>query len=180
MQLRFTADGVLPPRDHDLTIEELRASMLVTGPEGHDPGWDSSWRAKLVDNLTILVRQLWTVGIEEIFIDGSFAQDKNRPNDIDGYFVCDLRQQVSGELERKLNALDPHRAWGWSEHIRYPGRLLPLQRIYKVVLWPYSLGTMWGTDNRGKPVEMSDAFRRVAGTSIRKGIIRLRPPQRSS
>jgi hypothetical protein len=38
-----------------------------------------------VDNLAVLVAQLWQVGIDRIFIDGSFAQDKPRPNDIDGY-----------------------------------------------------------------------------------------------
>jgi hypothetical protein len=66
-----------------------------------------------VNNLEILTRQLWQVGIREIFADGSFAEDedKEHPNDIDGYFVCDLRELYSGELERKLNLLDPSKIW---------------------------------------------------------------------
>jgi hypothetical protein len=54
----------------------------------------------LVDNLEILTRQLWQVGIREVYADGSFAEDKDHPNDIDGYFVCDLIQLSSGELTR--------------------------------------------------------------------------------
>ncbi len=42
--------------------------------------------------------QLWPVGIREIYADGSFVEDKDHPNDIDGYFVCGLRELASGEL----------------------------------------------------------------------------------
>jgi hypothetical protein len=41
--------------------------------------------------------------VHEVFADGSFVEDKDHPNDIDGYFACDLRELASGELERKLN-----------------------------------------------------------------------------
>src|SRR2546426_2215505 len=67
----FTADGVLPPGDYSLTLDELRQSFLVKErPDA--PNWDHRWRAGLVDNLEVLVRQLWQVGVDEIFIDGSF------------------------------------------------------------------------------------------------------------
>jgi len=71
------------------------------------PSWDTPWRERLVNNLEILCRQLWQVGVRAIFADGSFAEDKEHPNDIDGYFACDLRELITGELERKLNLLDP-------------------------------------------------------------------------
>src|SRR5262245_56852143 len=32
--------------------------------------WDTEWRAQLVDHLEILTRQLWQVGITEVFADG--------------------------------------------------------------------------------------------------------------
>lgn len=98
----FTSAGVLPPGDYVLTLEGLRASMLVLGPgEPRDcPTWDARWREALVENLGILVRQLWQVGIGEIFINGSFVEDKDHPNDIDGYFVCDLHSLASGRLQR--------------------------------------------------------------------------------
>src|SRR5882724_11780386 len=109
----FTSDGLLPPGDYELTVDELRESLLVVGARapGASPGWDGAWRRQLVENLAILVGQLWQAGITEIFIDGSFAEDKDHPNDIDGYFVCDLRRLACGGLERDLNTLDPHRIW---------------------------------------------------------------------
>ena len=101
---RFVGDGVLPPGDFELSISELKLSMLVGGPEIRTENlhWDKSWRMKLVENLEIMVRQLNQVGISEIFVDGSFVEDKDHPNDIDGYFVCDRRHLISGDLEREL------------------------------------------------------------------------------
>ena len=78
---------------------------LVKG-SGDSLTWDESWRAKLCDNLSTLTDQLRNVGITEIFIDGSFVEDKDHPNDIDGYFECELHELASGELQRRLNLLD--------------------------------------------------------------------------
>jgi hypothetical protein len=66
----FTPEGVLPPGDYPLTLEELRASALVTGEGVASLTWDAAWRRQLVDNLAILVRQLRQVGIDRIFVDG--------------------------------------------------------------------------------------------------------------
>jgi len=81
----FTEDGLLPPGDYVLTIEEMKRSMLVQGPKGkrRPRGWNVGWRMQLVENLGILVRQLRAVGITEIFADGSFAENKAIPNDLD-------------------------------------------------------------------------------------------------
>lgn len=76
-----------------------------------------------------MVRQLWTVGIHEIFVDGSFAEDKEHPNDIDGYFVCDMRLLVSGALERELNQLDPFKVWTWNPISRRPYRGSPKAQL---------------------------------------------------
>ena len=109
----FIEDGLLPPGDYEVTLEELRGSMLVVGPGVAYPSWDEEWRARLVDNLAIMVKQLWGVGVTEIFVDGSFVEDKDHPNDIDGYFECDLMELASGRLQRALNLLDPHKVWTW-------------------------------------------------------------------
>jgi hypothetical protein len=101
----FDADGFLPPADYEVSFEELRQSILVLGP-GY-PSWDRLWRERLVRNLEALTRQLWAVGIQDVFADGSFAEDKDHPNDIDGYFVCALEALRTGALERQLNLLDP-------------------------------------------------------------------------
>jgi len=110
----FTADGVLPPGDYVLTLDALRTSRLVTGEAGSSPTWDSAWRTQLVTSLAVLVHQLWQVGIDRIFVDSSFVEDKDHPNDIDGYFECDARYLLSGRLQRDLNALDPYKVWTWS------------------------------------------------------------------
>ena len=49
----FTEDGLLPPGDHEVTLAELRASVLVVGPveKVSYPNWDVTWRRQLVDNL---------------------------------------------------------------------------------------------------------------------------------
>jgi hypothetical protein len=85
----FTTDGLLLPGGL-LALDELQRSSVVFGPGDPKlyPNRDARWREKLVANLAILVRQLWTVGIMEIFIDGSFVKDKDHPNNIDRYFVC--------------------------------------------------------------------------------------------
>ena len=85
----FDNEGLLPPGDYALSRAQLKASMLVTGPQSLGrcgrAGWDSPWRATLVDNLAIMVGHLWRVGVTEVFVDGSFVEDKCHPNDIDGY-----------------------------------------------------------------------------------------------
>ncbi|MCH7751717.1 MAG: hypothetical protein IH898_06125 [Planctomycetes bacterium] len=84
----FTSDGLLPPGDYPLTFDQLEDSMLVSCPP-ESPNWDLDWRLYLLKNLYELAVQLWDVGITNIFVDGSFTEDKDHPNDIDGYFECD-------------------------------------------------------------------------------------------
>ena len=160
----FTNDGLLPPGDYELTLDSLRESMLVVGPQAGRPTWDASWRLQLVSNLTILVTQLRQVGITGIFIDGSFVEDKDHPNDIDGYFECDLRRFASGELERELNLLDPHKCWTWDPRQRRPYRgywkmQLPMWHIYRVELYPHYGQWSGIVDTHGHPLEFPSAFR---------------------
>ena len=108
------------------------------------------WREKLVANLEALTRQLWQVGITDVFADGSFAEDKDHPNDIDGYFVCDLARLSSGQLERDLNLLDPNKVWTWDPRSRqpfrgYPKKQLPMWHAYRVELYPHVPGLGIGT-----------------------------------
>ena len=110
----FDADGLLPPGDYEVTFDELRASILVTGPNNGKNSWDVAWRLHLIGNLETLTRQLWQIGISQIFADGSFAEDKDHPNDIDGYFDCSLDLIRTGELTRQLNRLDAFKVWTWA------------------------------------------------------------------
>jgi hypothetical protein len=176
----FTADGLLPAGDFELSLAELRDSTLVVGPTAAlRPDWDADWRLQLVDNLAVLVEQLWQVGVTEIYIDGSFTEDKDRPNDIDGYFVCDLLELATGRLERALNLVDPHKVWTWEPAARrpyrgYPKKQLPMWHHYRVELYPH-----WGQgsgirDRYGNELEFPSAFRLCRRDGQPKGIIKIR------
>lgn len=178
----FDDRGVLPPGDHDATFAGLRASSLVFGPPDRPAEWDEDWRAHLIDQAETLVGQLWAVGITEVFLDGSFAEDKPHPNDIDGYFTCDLRRFISGELERELNALDPHGIWTWDPAARRPYRgytkkQLPMWHAYRVELYPHyhELQSSGIPDRLGHPKTFPAAFRERRLTDEEKGIVRLLP-----
>jgi hypothetical protein len=176
----FTPDGVLPPGEYELTLQQLRHSSLVLGPaDPRDyPNWDAPWRERLVDNLAVLVGQLWTVEISEIFIDGSFVEDKDHPNDIDGYFHCDLRYLTSGEMERDLNLLDPHKVWTWAPASRRPYHgspkgQLPMWHRYRVELYPHC-GQLSGIrDKWGNELDFPSAFRRRRSDGLPKGIVKI-------
>ena len=178
MLLEFTPEGVLPSGDYSLSVAELCESMLVVGPGSTYLNWDSLWRRKLVDNLSILVDQLWRVGIQDIYIDGSFVEDKDHPNDIDGYFVCDLELLASGELERQLNLLDPHKIWTWDPVSRrpyrgYPKKQLPMWHQYRVELYPH-VGQFSGIlDRFGNELEFPSAFRLSRRTGEPRGIVEI-------
>ena len=179
----FTSDGVLDVGTYDATLDEVRASILVRGPSnGHELLWDVAHRRKLIDNAEILVRQLWAIGITEIFLDGSFAEAKPRPNDIDGYFECGVEQLASGELQRSLNALDPFKVWTWDPASRRLGpastkKQLPMWHRYRIELYPHHPGLLSGIrDSAGHDQQFPAAFRRQRGSSLRKGIIKIVSP----
>jgi hypothetical protein len=127
----FDSDSLLPPGDYELSFDELRLSGLVRGGGKlkKDSTWDAVWREQLVGGLEILARQLWQVGIREIFADGSFVEDKDHPNDIDGYFVCDLKSLASGVLVQQLNRIDPYKVWTWDPASRRPYRGYPKRQL---------------------------------------------------
>lgn len=174
----FDSDGLLPPGDYELTFDELRNSFLVTG-SGCGPGWDTPWRSRLVDNLETLVKQLWIVGLDKVFINGSFVEQKDHPNDIDGYFECDLRYYVSGKLTKDLNLLDTHHAWTWSPKALKPERnsvkaQLPMWRIYRVELYPHCILNTGIVDEYGHELPFPSAFRQRRSDSKPKGIVLLK------
>src|SRR5829696_1674161 len=136
----FNEDGLLPTGDYELTLEELQGSMLTEGPGEGYSNWDREWRLELVENLSIMVGQLWEVGITEIYVNGSFVEDKDHPNGIDGYFECSFVEVATGELQRKLNELDPYKVWTWDVNRRrpyrnQPKRQLPMWHRYRVELY---------------------------------------------
>lgn len=175
--MNFNKEGLLPPEDYKLTLNELRESVLVRGPKNKNP-WDVKWRLFLVDNLEALIQQLWDVGIDQIYIDGSFVEEKAHPNDIDGYFECDLMELATGELERKLNALDPYKVWTWDSSSRKPYRgftkkQLPMWHRYRVELYPHFGQPSGILDEHGNEQQFPAAFRKTRDTFLPKGIVKI-------
>lgn len=175
----FNDKGLLPPGDFLLTLPQLAESRLVHGgTDKRSPNWDEFWRGQLVEQLSILVRQLWQVGVTEIFIDGSFVEDKDHPNDIDGYFECELMRLASGELQRELNLLDPHKVWTWDPASRrayrgYPKLQLPMWHVYRVELYPH-VGQLSGIRDRfGNELEFPSAFRQSRRDGNPRGIVKI-------
>lgn len=175
---KFTTEGTLPPGDYPLSLDGLRRSMLVTGPADPSRTWDVAWRRRLVENLSIMAAQLRGVGIEAVYIDGSFVEDKDHPNDIDGYFECDPLRFASGDLERDLNRIDPAKCWTWDHTTRrpyrgYPKLQLPMWHAYRVELYPHFPGLIAGTDEHGQPLEFPAFFRKSRDSGRSKGIVRI-------
>lgn len=175
---RFDQNGLLPPWDYELTMSELQSPMLVKGPSRRSPHWDVGWRRQLVERLEIMVRQLWQVGIDRIFIDGSFVEEKDHPNDIDGYFECDLKDLTSGRLENQLNLLDPKKAWTWNPASRRPDRnstknQLPMWHFYRVELYPHFGQPSGLRDKFGNELMFPSAFRQSRQANRTKGIVRI-------
>ena len=174
----FDEFGLLPPGDYPLTLAELRQSSLVVPSEGSSKDWDAIWRARLVDNLGVMTNQLWMVGVTNIFIDGSFVEEKDHPNDIDGYFECELAYLASGALQQDLNKLDPNKVWTWAHASRTPyanstKKQLPMWHFYRVELYPHFGQSSGIKDLFGNDLQFPAAFRKSRTEHRQKGIIKL-------
>lgn len=185
----FDARGLLPQGDYPLTLPQLRDSFLVRGPSA--PGgaacvtnWDSAWREQLVDNLEIVAAPLWKIGVQALWIDGSFVENKAHPGDIDGYFDSHPAKVWLGELERDLvaasefeNAKD---VWTWNSMDKRPtedgiSRKLPMWHRFRVELYPHYPGALSGVrDHYGRALDFPGTFRLSRGLRP-KGIIQLLP-----
>lgn len=175
----FDKKGLLPVGDYELTIEQLLASHLVTGAGNPSTTWDRDWRHSLVKNLDMLAHQLWMVGIENIYVNGSFVENKDHPNDIDGYFEVALKYFASGDFQRDINAIDPLKVWTWdSAHRRLdPNSVkmqLPMWHRYHVELFPHYPGLLSGIrDEFGNEMQFPSAFRKSRRSHTPKGIVKL-------
>ena len=180
---QFNSDGILDPGTYEVTFSQVEASVLVQG-DGNSESWDSQWRQELLQRAKVLVEQLWSVGIKDIFLDGSFVEDKDHPNDIDGYFDphCSMHSREDMEKFEKivsdLNSLDPHKVWDWSPHSRKPYKgyskgQLPMWHFYRTEFYPH-LGQ--GTniqDEYGNDQTFPSAFRQSRTGFKQKGIIKI-------
>lgn len=179
----FNIDGLLEPGTYDATISDIKASILVKG-DGSSSTWDEKWREHLVDKASVLVKQLWSVGIEDIFLDGSFVEDKDHPNDIDGYFDPHLSMYSKpdalkfAQLVSNLNNLDQHKVWNWDPNSRRRAQgfyklQLPMWIFYRVELYPHLDQGSGIKDSFGNNLKFPSAFRQSRNGFKQKGIIRV-------
>ncbi|MEX0661208.1 MAG: hypothetical protein WD381_05545 [Balneolaceae bacterium] len=175
----FNKYGLLPKGDYEFTFKQLRNSIFVKGLKRNAIlNWDEKWRAHLVNQAEILVKQLWDIGITEIWLDGSFAEAKPHPNDIDGYFECDISEFASGHIQRELNKRDPHKIWRWDtssrkSYRRYVKKQLPMRHTYRVELYPHYGQNSGITDKHGNAEMFPAAFRKNRTNNKEKGIIKI-------
>ncbi len=177
----FTSDGVLPTGDYSMTFPELKQSMLVQGKPGvTDDYWDTNHRLWLVEQAEILVAQLWQAGIENVFVDGSFVENKNKPGDIDGYFEASWKRSLSRSLERDLNLLTQEKLWTWrpEDRLECEGKKrLPMWIRHRVEFYPHWTESPFSgrtgiRDEQGNDLTFPAAFRRSRdGTP--KGIVKI-------
>lgn len=174
----FGPTGVLLT-DVTATLDEIRESMLVTGAGLRASEWHVQQRLELVNNLQIVVEKFKQAGgVAEIYVDGSFVEEKDSPSDIDGYFILtDDRDWISGAFQKRIALLDEPGVWSWDKNDRRRCQSFvekpPFWCRYRVELYP-DLGLpsdIMGPDGRFLPY--SEAFRQRTDTMEPKGIIRL-------
>jgi len=182
---KFNSDGLLAPGTYDASLADIRESILVQG-DGASSTWDSLWRAELVNRAEILIKQLWQVGVCDIFLDGSFVEDKDYPNDIDGYFDPHLSMLKQADMIKfqqivsALNNLDPHKIWTWDPRSRktyrgYAKKQLPMWLFYRVEFFPHLNQGTGIKDQYGNDQTFPSAFRQSRNGFKPKGIIKVIP-----
>ena len=179
----FNSNGLLDPGTYDATIQDIKSSILVHGT-GASATWDKDWRLKLVNHASVLVQQLWKVGVVDIFLDGSFVEDKDHPNDIDGYFDPHFSMYSKSDMAAfekmisDLNNLDQHKIWNWNPASRrrvqgFHKLQLPMWIFYRVELYPHLDQGTGIKDAQGNDLTFPSAFRQSRNGFKEKGIIRV-------
>ena len=108
-----------------------------------------------------------------------FVEDKDHPGDIDGYFECDVVEFATGNIQRRLNELDPYKVWTWAPASRRPyrnqtKRQLPMWHRYRVELYPHFPGLTSGIrDQFGNDLPFPSAFRLSRREHKPKGIVKI-------
>ncbi|NPV93217.1 MAG: hypothetical protein HPY50_20845 [Firmicutes bacterium] len=179
MDIQFNSHGVLPPGDYPMTFEEIGRSVLITGP-GDEPDWDTAWRARLLDVFEYRCIQLWSVGVTEIFIVGSFVSDKLHPNDLDAYFVC-RKDHWERIAEPSLKELDPE-FWSFERINKGTGRVAyPMWFDYGIEIYPVYEEFLEAnvSDPDLKDIK-PEWFRKIKYTHTGKGVIKVIRPGRAS
>jgi hypothetical protein len=124
-----------------------------------------------------VVRQLWEVGVERIFVNGSFVTSNPKPGDIDACFECESTR--FGHVLAGLLQLEPPLPWDLTRRPIDPasGDPKPLMwHQYRVELFPHFPDSPVPTgirDEYGNELFFPSLFRRDKATRRPKGIIQI-------
>jgi hypothetical protein len=169
----FEPSGLLPPGAYVATLAQLRDSLFVKGSASTGSSWDGGWRRHLVDQLELLASDLWSVGIERLFIDGSFCTEKPRPGDIDGYFVTAFPDWPAQHARLRAS----RSVWTWSPQDLVCGPdgkpKLPLWHAHRVELFPVFDPPFRHYSSRGTQTEVIDKFFCHTRSGESKGIVKI-------
>ncbi len=176
----FNEHGLLPVGIYPLSPRQLLASHLVTGAYSQQgEAWDAEHRARLVHNVVYLARQLWQVGVTEVFVFGSFVDDKACPNDIDSYFVYPSAKPIrNGRLRRALNEINAEKAWDWLN--RLPDETtgkneMILWHVYRVEVVPTAPDLKNAMPVEGTKLPIPTGVHIASGSCRIKGVVQLVP-----
>ncbi|MBA4544470.1 MULTISPECIES: hypothetical protein [Thermoactinomyces] len=178
--LRFNEYGYLPPGIHEMTIDELKESILVKGDESVSV-WNEPWRRYLVLNLEVLLQPLWQLGFDEVFLDGSFCSIKEKPGDIDAYFELDLKVENRYQaleqvyiLAHELNSLSTVPVWNWWEkRPNADGEMKSeMWHQFRCEVYPNCYGVYAFQNQDGGRIKFDQLFR-YDENGIEKGIVKL-------
>ena len=87
----LNAYGLLPPGFHPATMEELKRRF----------GFSPKRRALIDDGLALSVGELVSMGVPELYVDGSFVEQDPSPGDLDGYVVTEATSTVYREIAER-------------------------------------------------------------------------------
>ena len=141
-------DGFLLSGIHLINIPDLYKHPVLASSET---------RIKLINSLKEACGVYWSYGIEEIFVDGSFASMKENPNDIDGYIAFENENS-----SKFIQLLKSGSIWGdflstdkktgkyrmWAEH-RIEFYAHPIQKAYGYIPFPVFYTGMTKYVNKG-------------------------------
>lgn len=118
----------LPPGDHEATLSEVESAFGSSGFK----------RRQLMDGLREVATRLWGLGVETIWVDGSFISSKERPGDVDVIYVRPDGVDTSGwgllSPSRREEAKEYFKCdlWEHPAHGRHAGgRAMPLKHFFE-------------------------------------------------
>jgi hypothetical protein len=121
------------------------------------------------------------MGIDEIYIDGSFCSNKGEPGDIDAYFNIDFKVETAEEayaqlkiLTHELNSLSEYPVWDWwNQRLNHEGEAkCEMWFKYRVEIFPNCFGVYAGKNDWGQLTKFEEMFR-YDDCGIEKGVVRL-------